>query len=208
MHMQTIDSYVFCSTMDAPWRPRRQRAQWLAASLSVAIAVAAGLAALWLAVDSSTTARRPKADARIFAESPIRLPSDDDAKIAAFQEAAAMAHLTLAAPATGADELQTAGPVSKPTSPLLRKPAQKPAPKSVLVAPPVPQAHPAAPEVILADLPAAAKVDAAPADGQPQLFGRITQGVESVPSEVQDFARGMTDRLFGALANVGARVGL
>jgi len=201
--MQTMGPYVFCSTMDSPWR---QRAQWLAASLSLAIAVAAGLAALWLAVDPSTTAQRQKADARIFAESPIRLSPDDDAKIAAFQEAAAMAHLTLAAPAMGADELQLAGPVSKPTSPLLRKPAQKPAPKSVLAAPPVPQVRPAAPEVIMADLPAAAKVDAAPADGQPQLFGRITQGVESVPSEVQDFARGMTDRLFGALANIGPGV--
>ena len=206
--MQTINSHVICSTMDAPWRPQRQRAQRLAASLSVAIAVAAGLAALWLAVDSSTTARRAKADARVFAESPIRLPSDDDAKIAAFQEAAAMAHLTLAAPTTGAERTADGGAGFQADEPTLRKPAQKPALKSVLVAPPVPQARPAAPEVIMADLPVAAKVDAAPADAQPQLLGRITQGVESVPSEVQDFARGMTDRLFGALANVGARVGL
>jgi len=201
--MQTMDSDLFCSTLDSPWR---HRAQWLAASFSLAIAVAAGLTALWLAVDPSTTARGPKADVRVFTESPIRLSSGDDAKIAAFQEAAAMAHLTLAAPAMGAEEPQTIGPISKPTSSLLRKPAQKPALKSVLAAPPVPQARPAAPEVIMADLPAAAKVDAAPADGQPQLFGRITQGVENVPGEVQDFARGMTDRLFGALANIGPGV--
>jgi hypothetical protein len=56
----------------------------------------------------------------------------------------------------------------------------------------------------MADLPAAPKADAAPADGQPQLLGRIAQGVENVPGEVQDFARGMSDRLFGAFANIGS----
>jgi hypothetical protein len=201
--MPTMDSYLIGSPMDSPWR---QRAQWLAASLSLAIAVAAGLTAVWLAIDPSTTPRGPKADARLFAHSPVRLSSDDDAKIVAFQEAAAAAHLTSAAPATGADQLLWTAPVSKPTSPLLRKPAPKAAPKSILVAPPVPLARPAAPEVIMADLPAAPKVDAAPADGQPQLFGRITQGVENVPGELQDLARGMTDRLFGVVADVSARV--
>jgi hypothetical protein len=58
----------------------------------------------------------------------------------------------------------------------------------------------------MADLPAAPKADAAPADGQPQLLGRIAQGVENVPSELQDLARGMTDRLFGAVADVSAHV--
>jgi hypothetical protein len=176
--------------------------------LLVAIALAAGFAFFWRAGDPSMTAARPKVDARAVTESSASLRSDDEAKIAAFQEAAAIAHLTLAASATGGDEAQAAGPVSRPTGQPPRKPTQKPAPKSVMVAPPVPQSRPSGPDVIMADLPPTPQVDPAPADGKPQLLGTIAQDVERVPSEVQDFAHGMTDRMLGALSNVRVRVGL
>lgn len=206
--MHAIDSYVIHSTTDASWRPRRRRAQWVAVSLMAAIAVAAGSAFLWRAGDPSMTASRPKSQARAIAESSMRLHADDEARIAAFQEAAAIAHLTLTAAATGADEAPTTGLVSKPTDRPPRKPAQKPAPRSVVVAPPVPQSRPSAPEVIMADLPPTPHVDPTPADGEPQLVGTIAQNVERVPSEVQGFAHGVTDSVFGALSNVRVRVGL
>jgi hypothetical protein len=206
--MQTIDSYVIYSTTDAPSRPRRKPSQTVAVSLLVAVAVAAGFAFYWRAGDPSTTASRPKLDARAVAESSTRLRSDDEARIAAFQEAAAIAHLTLAASAAGGDGTPAAGLAFKPTGQASHKLAQKPAPKSVVVAPPIPQSRPSAPEVIMADLPATPQVDPAPADGKPQLLGTIAQDVERVPSEVKDFAHGMTDRMLGALADARARVGL
>ena len=205
--MQTIDSYVVYSTV-APWRPGRKRARRVAVSLASAIAVAAGLAVIWRSDDLSTTASRPKSDARAVAESSTIPRSDDEARIAAFQEAAAIAHLTFAAPAASVSETPATGLAFKPTGQPARKPAQKPAPKSVMVAPPLPQSRPATPEVIMADLPPAPPVDPAPEEGKPQLLGTIAQDVERVPSEVQDFAHGMTDRMIGALAGVRGRVGL
>jgi hypothetical protein len=206
--MQTIDSYVIYSTMDAPRPPTRKRALRLAVFLSVAFAVAAGLASFWRAGDLSTPAARPKAEARVVAESPASLRSDDEARIAAFQQAAAISHLTLAPTAVGADGAKPVGPLSRPADRLPRKPAQKPAPRSVMVAAPVPQSRPLAPEVIMADLPPAPQVEPAPAEGKPHLLGTIAQDVERVPSEVQDFASGMTDRALDALGNVRARIGL
>ena len=206
--MLTIDSYVIYSTMDAPRRPTRRRALRLGVFLSVTFAVAAGLASMWRAGDLSTPAGRPKAEARVAVESPTSLRSDDEARIAAFQQAAAMSHLTLAATAVGADGAQPAGPVSRLADRLPRKPAQKPAPRSVMVAPPVPQSRPLAPEVIMADLPPTPQVEPAPAEGKPHLLGTIAQDVERVPSQVQDFASGVTDRALGALASVRMRVGL
>ena len=206
--MQTIDSYVIHSTTSDPWRRRPRRTRRIAVFLSAAIAVGTGFAFFGRVSDPSITASRPKADARVVAESSASLSSSEEAKIAAFQEAAAISHLTLAASATGGDEAQAAAPVSRPTGQLSRKPAQKSALKSVVVAPSVPQARPFGPEVIMADLPPTPQVDPAPSVGKPPLLGMIAQDVESVPSEVQDFAHGMTDRLLGALANVRVRVGL
>jgi hypothetical protein len=82
--MQTIDSYVVYSTV-APWRPGRRRAQRVAVSLALAVAVAAGLAFFWRASDPPTTASKPKSDARVVAESSTVVRSNDEARIAAFQ---------------------------------------------------------------------------------------------------------------------------
>ena len=205
--MQTIDSYVIYSTT-APWRPRRKRAQLVAILLTTVIAVAAGFAFLSRAGEPLTMASNPKSDARVVAESSTSQRSDDEARIAAFQQAAAISHLTLAASATSGDAAPATGPATKSTDRLPRKPTQKPAPKSVMLAPPVPQSRPATPEVIMADLPPTPQADPPPAEDNPPLLGRIVQNVEGVPNEVQDFARGMTDRMLSALSNVRARVGL
>jgi hypothetical protein len=205
--MQTIDSFVIYST-DAPWRPRRRLKQAIAGSLAVAIAIAAGFAFIWRASEPSATASRPKLDSRAVAESSTRQRFDEEARIAAFQEAAAIAHLTLAGSATGGDGTPAAGLAFKPTDRPARKPAQKPAPRSVMVAPPVPQSRPTAPDVVMADLPPTPLVDPAPPNGEPQLVGTIAQNVERVPSQVQGLAHGVTDSVLGALANVRVRVGL
>jgi hypothetical protein len=131
--------------------------------------------------------------------------SDDEARIAAFQESVAISHLASAA---GADEPQTAGSGAKPTGQPPRKPAQRPTAKSAVAATPVPQSRPATPEVIVANLPPAPQVAPAPPAAKPQLLGTIAQDVERAPGEVQDFARRMTDRVFGGLADVRVRVGL
>ena len=150
------------------------------------------------------TAARSKLDARVVAESSTASRSDDEARIAAFQESVAISHLASAA---GADEPQT-GATAKPTGQPPRKAAQKPTPKSAVAAPPVPQSRPATPGVIVADLPPAPQVAPAPPAAKPQLLGAIAQNVGRAPGEVQDFARRMTDRVFGGLADVRVRVGL
>ena len=206
--MKTIDSYVIYSSLDERRRPRRRRALPAAVAMFAAVAIAAGFAFLGRAGDPSTTASRAKLDARIAVESSTSLRSDDEARIAAFQESVAISHLTPVASVTGADQPQTAAAGAKPTGDPPRKPAQKPAPKSALAAAPVPQPRPAAPEVIMADLPPVPPVTPAPAAAKPRLLGTVAQDVESAPGEVQDFARAVTDRLLGGLANVRARVGL
>ena len=139
--------------------------------------------------------------------------------MAAFQQSAAISHLTPAAFAAGADEPQSAGSAFRPPVQPPRRQAQRPAPKSVVVATPVPQSRPAtppvitadlppAPKVIMADLPPAPQVAPAPPDSKPALLRTIAQDVERAPGEVQDFARAATDRVLGGLADVRVRIGL
>jgi hypothetical protein len=206
--MQTIDSYVIYSSTSARRRPRRRWAPLAAVAMFAAVAIAAGFAFLGRAGDPSMTASRSKLDARVVAESSAALRSDDEARIAAFQESAAISHLTPAAFVAGADEPQTAESGAKPTGQPPRKPAQKPAPKSALVATPVPQPRPSTPEVIMADLPPVPQAAPAPSEAKPGYFGTIAQDVERAPGEVQDFARAMTDRVLGGLSDVRMRVGL
>jgi outer membrane biosynthesis protein TonB len=206
--MQTIDSYVIYSSPEVRWRPRRTRAPLAAVALFATVAIAAGFTFLGRAGDPSTTASRAKSDARVVAESSAASRSDDEARIAAFQESVAISHVTPAAPAAGADEPQTAEVVAKPTDQPAHKPAQKPAPKSAVAAAPVPQPRPATPEVIMADLPPAPPVPPAPAEAKPHFLAAIAKNVERAPGEVQDFAHAMTDRLLGGFADVRGRVGL
>ena len=217
--MQTIDSYVIYSSPEVRWRPRRRRALPAAVAMSAAVAIAVGFAFLGRAGDPSTTAARPKLDARVAAESSAALRAADEARIAAFQESAAISHLTPAAFAASADEPQSAGAAFRPALQPPRRQAQRPAPKSVVVATPVPQSRPAtapvlttdlppAPKVIMADLPPAPPVAPAPAESKPGLLGTIAQDVEGAPGAVQDLARAATDRVLGGLADVRARVGL
>jgi len=207
--MQTIDSYVIYSSLDTPRRPpRRKRAAPAAVAISAAVAIAIGFALFGRAGDPSMTAPRAKLDARVVAASATASRSDDEARIATFQESAAISHLTAAASVTSADEPLTAGAGAKPTGQPPRKLAQKPAPKSAAAATPVPQPRPATPVIIVADLPPTPRAAPAPADDKPSLLGTIAQGVEGAPGEVQDFARAMTDRLLGGLAGARARVGL
>jgi hypothetical protein len=217
--MQTIDSYVISSSTNDRWRPRRSRVPLAAVATFAAIAIAAGFAVLGRAGDPSTTAARSKLDARAVAESSTSSRSDDEARIAAFQESVAMSHLTPAVSAAAADAPQTAESAAKPRAQPSRKLTQRPAPKSVVAATPVPQPRPATPEIIIADLPPAPKVimadlppappvAPAPADGKPGLLGTIAQDVERTPGAVQDFARAATDRVLGGLADARARVGL
>ena len=203
--MQTIDSYVVYSSPNARRRTRRRRALLAAVATIAAVAVAAGIAFLGRAGDLSMTASHSKLDARVVAESSTAMRSDDEARIAAFQESVAISHLASTA---GADEPQTAGSGAKPTGQPPRKPAQRPTAKSAVAATPVPQSRPATPEVIVANLPPAPQVAPAPPAAKPQLLGTIAQDVERAPGEVQDFARRMTDRVFGGLADVRVRVGL
>jgi hypothetical protein len=206
--MQTIDSYVISSSLDAPRRPWRKWAPPVAVAIFAAAAIAIGFSFFVRAGGPSPTAPRAKLEARVVAASAWR--SDDEARIAAFQESAAISHLTPVGSAIGAEQPQTAAtaPGAKPTGELPRKPAQKPAPKSALAATPVPLPRPATPEVIVAALPPAPPVAPAPAEGKPRLLGTIAQDVMSAPGEVQDFARAVTDRVLGRLADVRARVGL
>jgi len=217
--MQTIDSYVIYSSPDVRWRPRRRRALPAAVAMFAAVAIAVGFAFLGRAGDPSTTASRPKLDARVVAESSAALRADDEARIAAFQQSAAISQLTPAAFAAGADEPQSAGTAFRPAVQLPRQQTQRPAPKSVVVATPVPQSRlatppvvtanlPPAPKVIMADLPPAPPVTPAPAESKPGLLGTIAQDVEGTPGVVQDLARVATDRVLGGLADVRARVGL
>ena len=206
--MQTIDSYVIYSSPNARRRPRRRRALMAAVAIFAAMAIAAGFAVLGRAGGPSVTASRSKLDARVVVESSTALRSDDEARIAAFQESVAISHLAPAASAAGADEPQTAGSGSRPTSAPPRKPAQTQTPKRAVVATPVPQSRPSTPEVIMADLPPAPRVAPEPPDAKPQVLGTIAQDVERAPGAVQDFARRMTDRVFGGLADVRVRVGL
>jgi hypothetical protein len=206
--MQTIDSYVIYSSPNTRRRPRRTRAPLAAVAMFAAVAIAAGFAFLGRAGDPSTTASRSKLDARVVAESSAALRSDDEARIAAFQESAAISHLTPAAFVAGADEPQTAGAGAKPTGQPPRKPAQRPAPKSAVAATPVPQSRPATPEVIMADLPPTPQAAPAPSEAKPGYLGTIAQDVERAPGEVQDFARAVTDRMLGGFADVRVRVGL
>jgi hypothetical protein len=205
--MQTIDSYVIYSSPNALWRARRRRALPAAAAMFAAVAIAAGFAFLGRAGDPSTTAPRAKSDARVVAESSTASRSDDEARIAAFQESVAISHLAPAASVAGADQPQTAESGAKLTGQPARKPAQRPAPKSALAATPLPQSRPATPEVIMADLHPAPPVAPAPADRKPHLLATVAQDVERAPGEVQDFTRAVTDRLLGGLADFRARVG-
>jgi hypothetical protein len=208
--MQTIDSYVVYSSPNARRRRRRRRALLAAVPTLFAIAIAAGIVFMGRADDPA--AARSKLDARVVAESSTASRSDDEARIAAFQESVAISHLAPAASAAGADQPQTAEPGARPTSGPPRKPAQRPTPKSAGVATPVPQSRPATPEVIpdviVADLPPAPRVAPAPPDAKPQFLGTIAQDVERAPGAVQDFARRMTDGVLGGLADVRVRVGL
>jgi hypothetical protein len=209
--MQTIDSYVITSSLDTPRRPRRKRTPPAAVAMLAAVAIVVGFSLLGRVGDPSTPASRPKLEARVVAASATASRSDDEARIAAFQESAAISHLTPLASLVGLDEPQTAGSGAKPTIQPARKPPQRPAPKSVVVATPItpiPQPRPATPEVIMADLPPTPRAAPAPADGKPSLLGTIAQGVEGAPGEVRDFARATTDRLLGGLADVRVRVGL
>jgi hypothetical protein len=207
--MQTIDSYVITSSLSMPRRPRRKRTLPAAVAMLAAVAIVVGFSFLGRAGDPSMTASRAKLQARVVAASATALRSDDEARIAAFQESAAISHLTPVASAAVPDELQTAESGAKPMVQPARKPAQRPAPRSAMVATPItpiPQPRPATPEVIMADLPPTPR--AAPADDKPSLLGTIAQGVEGAPGEVQDFARATTDRLLGGLADVRVRIGL
>jgi hypothetical protein len=207
--MQTIDSYVISSSTDTWRRPRRRRAPLAAVATFAAVAIAAGLAFLGRAGDPSTTAAHAKLDARVVAESSTALRSDDEARIAAFQESVAISHLAAAAPAAGADEPQRAESAAKLTGQLPRKPAQRPASKSALAPTPVPQPRPAAPpEVIMADLPPAPPVAPAPVAAKSHFLGTIVQDVERAPGAVEDVARAVSDRLLGGLADARARIGL
>jgi hypothetical protein len=183
------------------------------------VALAVGFAFLGRAGDPSRTAARPKANARVVVESSAVVSADDEARIAAFQQSAAISHLTPAAFPASADAPQKAGSTFRLADQPPRKPPQRPAPKSVVVATPVPQLRPATPpvitadlppgpKVIMADLPPAPPVTPAPAESKPGLLGTITQDVERTPGAVQDFARAATDRVLGGLADVRARVGL
>ena len=208
--MQTIDSYVISSSVNALARPRRRRRLRAAVPILAAIAIVAatGFALFGRVGDPTTTASHSKLDARVVAESSTALRSDDEARIAAFQQSAAISHLSPAASVISADQPPAAGTGAKPTAQFTRRQAQRPAPKSVLVATPVPQARPATPEIIMADLPPAPQVAATPAEDKPGYLGSIVQGVERAPGQVEDLARAATDRVLGGLANVRARVGL
>lgn len=210
--MQTIDSYVITSSLGPPRRPRRRRSPAAAVAMFAAAAVVAGFAFLGRAGDPSMTAPRAKLDTRVVAASATASRSDDEARIAAFQESVAISRLTPVASAAGLDELQTAAAGARPMIQPARKAPQRPAPKSAVVAAPItpiPQSRPATPEVIMADLPAArAAPTPTPTDTKPSLLGTFAQGVEGAPGQVQDFARTMTDRLLGELADVRVRVGL
>jgi hypothetical protein len=177
--------------------------------MCAAVAIAAGFAFLGRAGEPTPTASHAKLDARVAAESSTPQRSDDEARLAAFQESVAISHLTAAASAAGADEPQRAESAAKLTGQLPRKPGLRPASKSAAAATPVPQPRPAAPpEVVIADLPPAPPVAPTPAAAKPHFLGSIAQDVERAPGEVEDFARAMTDRLLGGLADVRARVGL
>jgi hypothetical protein len=208
--MQTIDSCVIYSSTDVWRRPKRRRALRAVAPIfaAIAIATATGFVFLGRAGDPTATVSRPKLDARVVDAAATTLRSDDEARMAAFQESAAISHLTPVAFPAGADEPQKTGSASKLADQPPRRQAQGPAPKSVVVATPVPQSRPATPEVIMADLPPAPPAAPAPADGKPHFLGAIAQDVERAPGEVQDFARAMTDRMLGGIADVRMRVGL
>ena len=106
--MQTINSYVVYSSPNARRRRRRRRALLAAVPTLFAIAIAAGIVFMGRA-DDPAAAARSKLDARVVAESSTASRSDDEARIAAFQESVAISHLAPAASAAGADRTADGG---------------------------------------------------------------------------------------------------
>ena len=222
MAMQTFDLVVVHPMTVGVWRASPHRKLLLAASLA-AVALGAGA---WLTRPpaDSTTAAAPKLAGRI-AVAPQRAPTEDEARLAAYQQAVALSFVKpLAAPeadsladSAAAKPAHPRGRVApmaakrdaRATAPLPPPRPTTPVATAVDAPPPVAPPPDAPPQVIFADLPAAPPPAADPGyfDASLQAMAGVGRGVARVPGATRDLAVATVDRLGGTLFAVGARLG-
>jgi len=203
--MQTFDLVVTHPQTVRPWRASRQRKLLIVASLA---ALAAGGAA-WLArppADVATTAP-PKLEARMaFDQS--RAQAEDEARIAAFQQAVALSIERQPPTAAPAGAPRSEAVAAKPARPRVR-PAPTAAKPEIAAATPAPPPRPETPQVILADLPPPPPpVEPGYVDRSLGAIGDAARGAAHVPGQARDWAAAAVDRVGGALSDLRARVGL
>ncbi len=203
--MLAIESFVVPSTASIPTRSRQYWAAIAVVLTFSALAVGAGFAFSSRSPSPTATAMRPKLDARAFDEPSVGLLTDDEKRLAAFQERAALSHLTLVSAGQLADDARPASG-SMPN----RKPEPRSTTKSAMISPPIPQPRPLEPKVISAELPPAPKVETslAPLAGAQPFAEAIARQVERVPGQAADLASGVTDRFVGAVSYLRTRAGL
>jgi hypothetical protein len=202
--MQTLDLVVTNSWTAGPWRASRHRKLLVVASLA---ALALGAAA-WLerpAVVSSASLR-PKLDARISV-APVEAPSDDDARLAAFQQSVALSFVSKAPAAERDANSHMDVAVLKPLHPrnhALSTVAKRDDPAAT----PVPPPRPPVPEVIEANLPPAPPADPGYVDASLQALGDVGRRIARVPDRAREFAATAVDGLEGTLSDVRTKIGL
>ncbi len=214
--MQTFDLVVTHSSLGPVrtgnvWRGSGQRKLLVMASL--AALAAGGVAWIERPPTLSATSERPKLDARISI-APERPPSDDDVRLAAFQQSVARSFVD-AAPAVVDDaNAHPAAAGAKPTHPRNRAVvilAKRDDPAATPVPPPRPSAPVAmAPMVIEADLPAVAPpiVQQSFADASLQAMGEVGRRIALAPVRARDFAATTVERMRGTLSDAWANIGL
>ena len=200
----TLDLVVINSSTRVPWRASRERRMLVIASLA---ALACGAVA-WLERPAgvSDASARPKLAARILV-APDRAPTDDDARLAAFQQSVALSFLSSAPVAAGdggaLPDAAAVKPAHRPTRavPLVAK-------RDAAAAIPAPPPRPVTPMVIEAVLPPAPPPDPSYVDASLQAVADAGRGIALAPERARNFAAAAIERMSGALSQARANLGL
>lgn len=208
--MQTFDLVVTHPGTGGLWRASRQRKLFAIASL--AAFVAGGAAWLERPAADSAIAARPKLDSRISVV-PEQTPTDDDVRMAAFQQAVARSFLkSFAATSVGEVDPHSDAAASKAAHPRVR-PVATAAKTDAPTVTPLPPPRPVAPEVIVADIPAVLAPPPPAADpgyvgASLRVAGDVAHSVVVLPDQARDLAAATVDRVGGTLSGIRAGIGL
>jgi hypothetical protein len=205
----TLDLVVINSSTRVPWRASRERRVLAIAALA---ALACGAVA-WLERPAavSDTSARPKLAARILV-APDGAPSEDDARMAAFQEAVALSSVKSVFATAGDGGAQ---PVAVAVRPAHRRTRAVPvlAKRDAGAATPVPPPRPVTPTaietpmVIEAVLPPAPAPDPSYIDASLYAMGDAARGIALAPERARNIAVAAVERMSGALSQARANLG-